>query len=154
MVGSHEIVPVTTQSEKVSTPEKNFDLLETELESMLQKNPILQVGDSMSHSKKRKLLEFKQHDVIHISQEEGDSDLEIQGFSGEEEGDEEEEEEERPLASRRALPKRQLKLKEELKSKRVKAPPQKEAKGLQGQGQSRGTQGPSEKRNPRATNLG
>ena len=129
---THEIVAVPTQSEKVSTPEKAFDPLETELESVLQKNPVLQVGDSMSHSKKRKLPEFKQHEVIHISQEEGDSDPEIQGFSGEEEGDEEEEEEERPLASRRALPKRQIKVKEEPKSKPVKAPPQKKPRVFKG----------------------
>ena len=131
----HELMAIPTQSAKVSTPEKTFDPLETELESVLEKNPVLQVGDSMSHSRKRKLPDFKQHEVVHISQDEGDSDPEIQGFSGEEEGDEEEEEEieeEKPLASRRALPKRKITVKEELKTKPVKAPPQKKPRVSKG----------------------
>ena len=75
---THEIVAVPAQSERISTP----DPLETELESVLGKHPILQAGDSMSHSKKRKLPEIKQREVIHISQEEGESEPETQGFSG------------------------------------------------------------------------
>ena len=106
VVESQEMVAVPTQSEKVSTPERAFDPLESELESSIYKLPIHQVGDSMSHSKKRKLPEFKASEVIHLSHEEGDSDPEPQGFSGEEEGDEEEEEEEKPIASRRALSRR------------------------------------------------
>ena len=121
-----------TPSEKVSTPEKTFDPLESELESSLQRLPILQVGDSMSHSKKRKLPDFKEHEVIHLSREEGDSDPEPQGFSGEEEGDEEEEEEEKPIASRRALSRRQMKAREEPKPKQSKVPPQKKPRVSKG----------------------
>ena len=133
VAGTHELVTVPTLSEKVSTPENVFAPLESELESLLQKNPVLHVGDSMSHSRKRKVPESKLHEVIHIAPEEEYSDDEIQGFSGEEEGDEEEEEiQEKPLASRRALPKRQPKIKEEPKSKPVRAPPQKKPRASKG----------------------